>query len=125
MTFKIMLADDNRNYLATISPLIRSLQGVELVGQAHDGIEALTMATALLPDLVLLDIAMPRLNGLEVAGRMQGWPHKPRIVFLSMHQQDSYRVAARELDAEGYFNKSDFVSEVLPFIERIVQQTPQ
>ncbi len=125
MALTIMLADDTRHYLATISPLIRSLQGVELVGQAHDGIEALTMITVLLPDLVLLDIAMPRLNGLEVAGRMQGWPHKPRIVFLSMHQQDSYRVAARELDAEGYFNKSDFVSEVLPFIERIVQQTPQ
>lgn len=120
MSFKILLVDDNRSFLATIGPLISGLEGAEVVGEAHDGLEALTMATVLVPDLLLLDIAMPRLNGLEVARRMQGWMHKPRIVFLTMHQQDSYQLAARELGAEGCYDKGEFFTDVLPRVERMV-----
>ena len=120
MAFKILLVDDNRSFLATITALISTLDGAEIVGEAHDGLEALTMATVLAPDLMLLDIAMPRLNGLEVAQRMQDWLHKPRILFLTMHQQDSYRVAARELGAEGCFDKANFFTAVFPALERMV-----
>ena len=121
MAFKILLVDDNRSFLATIAPLISALEGAEVVGEAHDGLEALTMATVLVPDLLLLDIAMPRLNGLEVAQRMQSWMHKPRIVFLTMHQQDSYRLAAQELGAEGCYDKGEFFTDVLPRVERMVE----
>lgn len=121
MALKILLVDDSITFLATISPLISGLAGAEIVGEAHDGLEALTMATVLMPDLMLLDIAIPLLNGLEVAQRMHNWLNGPHIVFLTMNQPDSYRIAALELGVVDCYDKSDFYTHVLPLVVRMVE----
>ncbi len=120
MTIKILLVDDNPTFLAAVWQFIDMLPDVEVVGQAHDGREALAQAERLHPDLVLLDIAMPHVNGLEVARAMQAWPRPPRIVFLSMHDNVAYRDVARDLGAAGFVAKADFVDGLLPIIERMV-----
>ena len=97
MTIKILLVDDNPVFVTAVWKFLDMLPGTEVVGQAHDGREALTKARQLQPDLMMLDIRMPELNGLEVARCMQSWPQPPRVVFLSMHDSVAYRAAAHDL----------------------------
>lgn len=120
MTIKILLVDDNATFLSAVRQFIDMLPDVEVIGQARDGLDALGQAQSLRPDLVLLDIAMPNSNGLDVARRMQAWPTPPRIVFLSMHDNIAYRDAARDLGAIGFVAKADFVDGLLPILERLV-----
>ena len=120
MTIKILLVDDNRVFMAAVRKFLDVLPGTRVVGQAHDGRDALIKAEELHPDLILLDIAMPMMNGMEVARRIQLWPQPPKIVFLSMHDNLAYQEAARELGALGVVGKSDFVNELLPILEGLV-----
>ncbi|WP_296442661.1 response regulator [Rhodoferax sp. UBA5149] len=119
MTIKILLADDSQTFVTAVRKFLDMLPGTEVVGQAHDGREALSKAGQLAPDLVLLDISMPELNGLEVARHMRSWPQPPHVVFLSMHDSVDYRAAAQELGAAGFVGKTDFVVDLPPIIERL------
>lgn len=119
MTIKILLADDSHTFVTAVRKFLDILPGTEVVGQAHDGREALSKAGQLAPDLVLLDISMPELNGLEVARCMRSWPQQPHVVFLSMHDSVDYRAAAHELGAAGFVGKADFVVDLPPIIERL------
>jgi DNA-binding NarL/FixJ family response regulator len=116
MTFKILLVDDNLTFLASVKKVLGMLPNTSVVGEAHDGALALALAQRLQPDLVLLDIVMPGMTGLDVAKTMQSWPHSPRILFLSMHDNESYRTAAAALGALGLVGKANFVTELLPII---------
>jgi len=117
---KIMLADDNRTFVAAVRGVLDTLPGAQVVAEAHDGEEALALALQLQPDLVLLDISMPRMSGLDVARSLRDGPQAPRIVFLSMHNGSSYREAARAIGAAAFVDKADFVVELLPIIERLI-----
>jgi len=122
MSVKIMLVDDNPTFLSAVRRFLAMLSGVRVIAEAHDGEEALVQAAWLRPDLVLLDIGLPVMNGLEVARRLQRWPQPPCIVFLSMHESSSYRDTAREIGVTGFVNKADFVVELLPIIEKLISE---
>jgi len=124
MTIKVLLVDDNLVFLAAVRKCLATLPGVDVIGEAHDGSAALVHAERLQPDLVLLDIAMPRLNGIEVAKIMLAWPNAPHIVFLSMYDSNDYKAAAQELGALGFVSKSDFVVQLLPIITELLADMP-
>ena len=119
MTITILLVDDNPTFVLAVRQFLDRLPATHVVGEAHDGREALALAAELAPELMLLDIGLPRLNGLEVARAMQSWARAPRIIFLTMHDNNAYREAARDLGAMGFVGKADFVLELLPMIEQI------
>ena len=119
MTVRTLLVDDNKTFLAAVRNFLMMVPDVEIVGEAHDGWSAVDMAKTLNPDLVLLDIVMPEMNGLEVAQALKEAAHPSHIVFLSMHDSESYRAAARELGAFGYVGKGDFVADLIPIIDRL------
>ena len=120
MRLRVLLVDDSRDFLVAFSRFVSTLDNVEVVGQAHGGLDALTQAATLQPDLILLDITMPVFNGLEVARCIQGWPHAPRIVFLSMHDNAAYREVAAEAGAVDYVNKEDVTDKLPPILERLL-----
>lgn len=120
MTLKILLVDDNHTFIAAVRQFLDRLPDVVIIGQAHDGKSALAIVRQQRPDLVLMDIAMPGMNGLELARAIQLDPSAPQIVFLSMHDNQEYRVAARELGAD-FVSKADFVSELLPLLGALTQ----
>ena len=120
MPMKVMLVDDNHTFLAAVRQFLDLLPGIDIVCQANSGKEALSQLRLAPLDLVLLDIAMPGMNGLELARAIRQMEHPPRIIFLSMHDNDEYRAAAEDLDA-GFVSKADFVAELLPMLESMVQ----
>jgi DNA-binding NarL/FixJ family response regulator len=109
---RVLLADDHTLVLAGIRGLLTRLADVEVVGEAADGREALRLAEALRPDIVLLDIAMPGMNGLEVAQRLADADPAIRVVILSMHASEEYVLRALRAGAAGYLLKDSAVAEL-------------
>src|SRR4249920_2766615 len=94
---RVVLADDHNLVRAGIRALLERIPEVEVVGEADDGREALALIAREKPDVALLDIGMPQLNGLETAGRVaQESPHT-RLVMLSMHASETYVAQALKL----------------------------
>jgi DNA-binding NarL/FixJ family response regulator len=123
VTLRILLVDDNPTFLASVRQFFQFLPDAQVIGDAHDGLSALDAANRLQPDLVLLDIAMPGMNGLDVARALKSWAHPPKIVFLSMYDGEIYRGASRELGALGFVSKADFVTELLPLVTLLAAST--
>lgn len=115
----ILLVDDNLTFIAAVRQFLDRLPGVHIIGQTHDGKSTLAQVRQHRPAVVLLDIAMPGMNGLELARAIQQDDAPPQLVFLSMHDNREYRDAVSELGAE-FVSKADFVSELLPLLERKV-----
>lgn len=109
---RVLLADDHTLVRAGIRGLVANLSDVEVAGEAGDGHEALRLAEALHPDVVLLDIGMPGLNGLEVAARLTKIDPMIRTVILSMHMSEEYVLQALRAGAAGYLLKGSAVAEL-------------
>jgi DNA-binding NarL/FixJ family response regulator len=109
---RVLLADDHTLVRAGIKGLLQGLAGVEVVGEAGDGQEALRLAQTTRPDVVLLDVGMPGLNGLEVAGRLATLDASIRVVILSMHTSEEYVLRALRAGCVGYLLKASAVSEL-------------
>ena len=117
---KILLVDDNHTFLTSVRNFLSLVPDIEVVAEAADGAQALIQAAKHRPDLVLMDIAMPGMSGLEAASAMNSFARPPHIVFLTMHDDAYYRDAARELGAMGFVGKSEFVVELIPLIASLV-----
>ncbi len=123
MPLKILLVDDNPTYATAVRHFLERLPGAVVIGQAEDGKAALSLVRENPPDVVLLDIAMPGMNGLELARALQQLPAPPRIIFLSMHDNQEYRLAANDLGA-SFVSKSDFVAQLMPALNRMALSCP-
>lgn len=102
---RVLLADDHALVRAGIASLVRAW-GMEVVGQASNGLEALELARTLRPDLVLMDIAMPQCNGLEATRLIKAELPEIRIVILTVSANDEYLFEAIKSGAEGYLVKN-------------------
>jgi DNA-binding NarL/FixJ family response regulator len=109
---RVLLADDHTLVRAGIRGLLEGLAEVDVVGEAGDGQEALRLAEELRPDVVLLDVGMPGLNGLEVAGRLAAFDSSIRVIILSMHTSEEYVLRALRAGCAGYLLKGSAVSEL-------------
>jgi DNA-binding NarL/FixJ family response regulator len=116
---RVVLADDHTLVRAGLRKLLESISGLEVVGEADDGLALLALAEQLQPDLVLMDIGMPRLNGLDATIRLlKTWP-ATRVLILSMHQSEEYVRQALRHGAAGYLLKDAAPTELDLAIEAI------
>jgi DNA-binding NarL/FixJ family response regulator len=116
---RVVLADDHNLVRAGIRALLERMPDVQVVGEASDGRAALALIVREKPDLALLDIGMPELNGLEAAERIAREAPRTRLVVLSMHSNESYVAQALRLGVVGYLLKDSCVDE-LPVLLRAV-----
>lgn len=107
-----MLADDHALVRAGIRALVQSVREFEVVGEAGDGREALQLAKTLQPDVMLLDVAMPELNGLDAIPRILKQNAKIAVIVLSMHASREYVLRAVQAGAAGYVLKNAAVDEL-------------
>lgn len=112
MPIRVLLADDHTLVRAGFRALFQSIDGVDVIAEASDGREALRLVAVHQPDIVLMDIAMSGLNGLEAAARLtQDFPHV-RVIMLSMHANEEYVLQALRAGAMGYLLKDASVAEL-------------
>ena len=109
---RILVADDHTLVRAGLTSLIARLSDMEVVGEASDGRHAMRMVRELKPDIVLMDIAMPGLNGLEAAERIHGLEPQIKIIILSMHASEDYVAQALKAGASGYLLKDAATTEL-------------
>ena len=102
---RVLLADDHTLVRAGLRKLLESIAGLEVVGEAGDGLELLELADRLRPQIVLMDIAMPGLNGLEATGRLLKTLPDVKVLVLSMHQNAEYVRQALRQGAVAYLLK--------------------
>jgi DNA-binding NarL/FixJ family response regulator len=118
---RILVADDHTLLRAGLVKLLESMRGVVVVGQAGDGEQVLEAAKQLQPDLVLLDIAMPKRNGLEVCGELVKRHAGIKVLMLSMHQEHQYVRKALQNGAAGYLLKDSAPDELSAAISALIQ----
>lgn len=116
---RVILADDHPIVRAGISQVLKDLPGVEVVGEASDGREAIQQVTLLRPDVVLMDISMPGLNGLEATERIIKALPEVRVIILSRHEEEQYFWRALRLGASGYLLKRAVIGELSAAVQRV------
>ena len=121
---RVLLADDHGIVRRGLRSLLESEPGIEVVGEAADGLEALRLCTEHQPDILILDVAMPRLNGIEVAARAQKFDRPPRMIMLSMHSDESYVLRALAAGAAAYLLKDATDEDLLPAVRAIAAGKP-
>jgi DNA-binding NarL/FixJ family response regulator len=109
---RVLLVDDHQLLRAGIRALLQGLSGIEVVGEARDGREALDLIKTQQPNVVLMDIAMPGMNGLEALARFTKECPGVRVIILSMHGTAEYVCRALRAGAAGYLLKDAVVAEV-------------
>jgi len=109
---RVLLADDHALVRAGIRSLLQNIGEVEVVAEADDGREALKLIASLQPDIVLMDIAMPNLNGLEAATRVTKEFPNVRVIILSMHANEEYVLQSLRAGAAGYLLKGARAAEL-------------
>lgn len=116
---RILIADDFEGWRLQVQNLLKIRPEWQIVGVARDGIEAVSKATDLRPDVVVLDIGMPRLNGIEAAVLIRQRSPNSRIVFLTQNEDDEIRTAALSVGT-GYVLKMNAATELLQIVANVL-----
>jgi len=111
-SLRVLLVDDHALVRAGMKSLLRDIEGVEVVGEASDGAEALAIAGRERPDAVLLDIAMKGMSGLETAARFRELHPGVKVLILSMHASEEYVLQALRAGAVAYLLKDSATAEL-------------
>jgi len=108
---RVLLVDDN---LATLARVATALApGCDIVGAVRDGVAALAAARELTPDVIVLDVSMPGMNGFELAARLRQVGSEAALVFLTVHDEQEFVMAARDAGALGYVEKPRLAVDLL------------
>jgi DNA-binding NarL/FixJ family response regulator len=118
---RVLLADDHDLVRAGIRSLLKDLDGIEVVGEARDGREALALVETLGPDVVLMDILIPEMNGLDATARLVTRFPRVRVIILSMNSSEEYVLHAMRAGASGYLLKNGGAAEMEQAIREVAR----
>ena len=110
---KVLLVDDNLKFLQFAKNILSGEKDIEVIGEATDGEEAISKAKELMPDIVLMDIRMPGMNGLGATSVLRRIMPEVKIVILTIYDIDEYRKAAETSGASGYILKKSIRNELI------------
>lgn len=118
---RILLADDHVLLRQGTAELLRSEPGLEVIGEAGDGLAAVMMAAQLQPDIVVMDVRMPRLSGLEATRRLGSLSPRVRVLVLTAHDDDEYVFSLLQAGASGYLLKTAPVADLVRAIRQVAE----
>lgn len=119
---RVLLVDDNASFLESAARFLATERSLAIVGRASSGPEAIDKVDALRPDVVLMDIGMPGMSGLEATRRIKARPGAPRIVMISIHDSAEHRRAAEDAGADGYVGKWEFAGSVMAALAAVLRR---
>jgi two-component system nitrate/nitrite response regulator NarL len=114
---RVVLADDHVFVRDGIKSLLENEANIEVVGEAIDGADALEVVTANKPDLLIVDIRMPNLTGIEVVEKLRNDNNAVKIIMLSMHESEEYVLKSIKAGADGYLLKGSSKEPVRHFLQ--------
>lgn len=117
MPTRVLIVDDHEDFRASARALLAA-EGYEIVGEAEDGESGLAEARRLSPDVVLLDVQLPGVDGFEVARRLLGEPVPPAVVLVSSRSAAEYGARVGDTPAEGFISKGDLSGAALAAVLR-------
>ncbi|MFC1941776.1 response regulator [Chloroflexota bacterium] len=118
---RVIIADDHRVLREGLSLLLEKTPDIEVISEASDGVEAISKTKELIPDVVLMDITMPGLSGLEAARQIAKWNPKVKILLLSVHESDEYLAEMLNIGLAGYILKTASGREVVTAIRAVYE----
>jgi len=118
-TLRVLVVDDNESVRRSICQLLESQADIEVACEAVDGADAVIKAREHLPDVVLLDVTMPKMNGLEAAQVFKQEFPTMHIIIVSQHDSRGFRWAALAAGVSGYVVKSNAATELIPELRKI------
>lgn len=116
----IMLADDHALFIAGLKLLLKKKPSFQVIGEASNGQEALELFDTLMPDILILDISMPRLNGIQVLTDIKARHNQAKIIILTMHEDDDYISLVMQAGASGYIPKAAVDEELYTAIDTVI-----
>ena len=116
---RTLIVDDDAGFRRRLSEFLASEPGIEIVGEAADGLEVIPKATELKPDLVLMDVRMPGMNGVNATRKLKEEMPEVKLIMLSVFDLPEYREAAMVSGASDYVVKKSMIEELVPAIRRI------
>jgi two-component system response regulator NreC len=117
--YQIILAEDHPGFRRLVRQELESTDEFKVVGEANDGQELLVLLEKVIPDLIILDISMPNMGGIEAAKRIKLSHPQVKILFLSMHKNPVYVEQVQRLGVSGYLLKEEMEHSLMPAISRI------
>jgi two-component system, NarL family, response regulator NreC len=121
---RILVADDHGIVRKGLRFLLDRQEGMEVVGEASEGREAVKLSEELQPNIVIMDVAMPQLNGIDAAAQIIKSSPDTRIIMLSMHADESYLVRALGVGAKGYLLKESAEVDIVRAVQVVSQGRP-
>ncbi len=118
-TLRILLVDDHAGFINAAMRHLRKLEWVDVVGSAHNGIQAIAQCEALRPDVVLMDLAMPEMGGLQATRLIKAQDNPPFVVIASHFDDSEHREHAARAGADAFVSKLSYIHDVLELLERI------
>ena len=116
---KLLLVDDHPGFINAAVRHLRRLDWLSVVGMAGNGIEAITQCEALRPDVVLMDLAMPEMGGLQATRLIKAQDPAPYIVIASHFDDAEHREHAMRAGADAFVSKLAYLQDVMPLLERL------
>lgn len=119
-TIRILLADDHSIILDGIRAMLESNTSIEIIGEAKNGAEVIEIASKLNPDVIIMDISMPVLSGIEATKEIKKINNKIKIIILTQHENNEYIVQLFKVGADGYLLKNSKKTELLEAIKSVM-----
>ena len=120
--YRIVVADDHVMFRQGIKNILEKDKGLEVIGEAGDGLKLLELLNKVIPDMIILDISMPNLRGIEATREIKMILPEVKVLILSMHKDKEFVYSAISAGAEGYLLKEDADTELFAAIEKIRQE---
>jgi DNA-binding NarL/FixJ family response regulator len=120
-SIRILITDDYADWRRQVRLVLQARPEWQVIAEAADGLEAVAKAQGVKPDVILLDIGLPQLNGIEAARRMQRLSPRSKIIFLSQNNDLDIVRAALSTGARGYVRKTDVKKELIPAIDAVLR----
>ena len=117
MVATILIVDDNVPFRALLREIVAEASDLHVVGEAADGAEAMRLAQELRPDIVLLDLVMPGVNGLEVLRWLKAERPESKVIIVTVHDEDAYRQAAEASGADAFLLKKTLGTVLVPTVQ--------
>ena len=123
-TLNLLLVDDHEGFINAAMRHLRRLDWIEMVGSAGNGVEAIAQCERLRPEVVLMDLAMPEMGGLQATRLIKAQDHPPYIVIASHFDDVEHREHALRAGADAFVSKLSYIHDVVPLLEALASAEP-